>query len=431
MPLFRFCLNIRGSIKIPAAFVEKLPAEPSELSKLPAVQGGNFDYKEVLSPAELARARKDKNRINQPDAHGLTQLHYAVTANDADKTRQLVLRGAHIDARVVKVGTKTPFLASLFGESFKAPLHSALYEDNSEMMELLLTLGANVELKDVLTPLCWAVYRERVALAKILIKGGADLQTEGYVAPTGLAYCALSLARQQQSQVMMQFLTEQGATFGKPKVKSFFMHFKEAEGIVLKAVAGHHKRTVEKVLQCDGIGKEEIERRDRYGQTPLLLAAECCLEEIALTLIAFKADVTAQDNEGGTALHYAVSEGNQAKLVEALLKAQADVNVQNKRGETPLHVAAQRKVVDYDEDAKVAKERLKVAKLLLKKADLRLVDEQGRTSLHHAVEADNYSLVKLLAKNTPSVPDHKGQTPLLLANSLKIADIAKLLEKKK
>ncbi len=412
------------------ASVELLPTESSELSKLQAVAGGNFEYEEVLSPAELARARKDKNRINQPDAHGLTPLHYAVTANDANKTRQLVSRGAHIDARRVKIGTKTPLLVSFFGESFKAPLHTALAEDNSEMTELLLALGANVELRDVFTPLCWAAYRDRVALAKILIKAGADLQTEGYMHPWGgSAYCALRLAHQGgERPAMVQFLTEQGATFGKSKSRRFFMHFKEAEGIVLKAVTEHNNATVEKVLRLDGIGKEEIERRDKFGQTPLLLAAECCLEEIALTLIGFKADITAQDDEGGTALHYAVSEGIQTRLIEVLITAEANVNAQNKHGETALHVAAQRKVTD---DKKVAKERLRLVKLLLKKADLKRVDEQGRTALHYAVEANNLPLVKLLAKTTPSVPDHKGQTPLLLANSLQFADIAKLLAKKK
>ena len=83
------------------------------------------------------------------------------------------------------------------------------------------------------------------------------------------------------------------------------------------------------------------------------------------------------------------------------------------------------------DDKKVAKERLKVAKLLLKKADPKLADEQGKTVLHHAVEANNLSLVKLLAKTTPSVPDGKGQTPLLLATSLGYSEIAQLLGKKK
>ena len=46
---------------------------------------------------------------------------------------------------------------------------------------------------------------------------------------------------------------------------------------------------------------------------------------MTLTLIAFKADVAVQDDDGGTALHYAASEGNQTKLIEALIMAEADV----------------------------------------------------------------------------------------------------------
>ena len=371
------------------------------------------ELKEVLSPAELARARKDKNRINQPDAQGLTQLHYAVSADDTDKTRQLVLRGAHIDARErdrKRIG--------------RTPLWSAIGEDYSEMTELLVTLGANVELEAPYTPLCWAVSRDRVALAKILIKGGADLQTKD-----SFGRCALEVAqRGGRRPVMEQFLTEQGATGGKSKSRRFYMHFNEAKGIILQAVTEHNNDTLERVLRQDEIGKEEIERRDEYGQTPLLLAAECCLEDIAHTLIAFKADVTAQDDEGGTALHYAASEGDQTKLVEALIRAEANVNAQNKHGETALHIVARSQVAD---DKKVANARLKVAKLLLKRADLKRVDEEGRTALHRAVEANNLPLVKLLAKTTPSIPDHKGQTPLLLATSRGYSEIAQLLEKRK
>ena len=362
----------------PGASVELLPAQPSALSKLPAVQGGNFDYKEVLSPEELARARKDKNRINQPDAHGLTQLHNAVKANDTFRTRQLVQRGAHIDARRLgHIGNGAVWLHT-------TPLLDALDEDNIEMTELLVALGANLELAAPYTPLFWAAIHDRVAVAKILIKGGADLQTEGRIGFQDVqprTLCALAAAEAGKKYAMVQFLTDQGATFGKSKSRRFFMHFKEAKGIVLKAVTEHNKDTLEKVLRLDGIGKDEMERRDKYGQTPLLLAVECCLTEIALMLIAFKADVTAQDDEGGTALHYAASEGNQIKLVKALIKAQVDVNTRNKHGETALHVAAQRKVKD---DKKVATALLKVVTLLLTKADVKLVDSQGKTALHHA-----------------------------------------------
>ncbi len=338
-------------------------------------------------------------------------------ANNTFKARQLVQHGAHIDARRLgRIGNGAVWLHT-------TPLLDALDEDNSEMTELLVALGANLELAAPYTPLFKAAINDRVALAKILIKGGADLQTKGR-----FGRCALEAAQENEKYAMVQFLTDQGATFGKSKSRRFFMHFKEAKGIVLKAVTEHNKETLEKVLRLDGIGKEEIERRDKYGQTPLLLAAECCLEEIALTLIAFKADLTAQDDEGGTALHYAASEGNQTRLVKTLLRAEADVNARNKRGETALHAVALSQVAD---DKKVANARLEAAKLLLKKADLKQVDAQGRTALHHAVEANNLPLVKLLAKTTPSVPDHKGQTPLLLATSLGYNEIATFLGKQK
>ncbi len=370
--------------------------------------------KREIKNGDQARARKDKNLINQSKRKGDTQLHKAIRAQRTDVVRDLLQRGAHIDAR---------------GKLDQTPLRAALEVDCVELVELLIAYGANIELSH---PLHWAAVRNRIASVKILIRAGADLQAKASYG--GRLQCVLELVRSanrggqdNRLAAMEQFLVDQGADCSNPTKVHVFLHFKEAKGIVLKAVTEHHKATVEQVLQYDGTDKEEIERRDEYGQTPLLLAAECCMEGIALMLITFKANVTAQDDEGGTALHYAASEGNQTRLIEALIKAEANVNAQNTHGETALHMSAQRKVVD---DKKVAKERLKVAKLLLKKAD-QLVDEQGKTALHHAVEANNFPLVKLLAKTTPSVPDHQGQTPLLLATSRGYHDLAKLLGKKK
>ncbi len=399
----------------PEASVELLSAEPSALSMLQALAGGNFDYKDVLSPAELARARKDKNHINLRDAHGATELHKAVQAQRADLVRDLLQRRAHIDARDFKDQT---------------PLIVALSQDSVELVELLIASGANIEASH---PLHWTVKHNRIALAKVLLRCGADLQARA-ITFGGRDECPLEYVsgynRRNKNGLgtMEQFLVDQGADYSAPKKVYVCSHFEHGQGIVRKAVMEHHKDTVKKVLQYAGTAKEEIELRDEYGQTPLLLAAECCLDGVARTLIAFKADVAAQDDEGGTALHYAASEGNQTKLIDALIEVEADVNARNKHGETALHLWAQKKVVD---DKKVAKERLRIAELLIAKADLSLVDEQGRTALHYAVEANNLPLVKLLVKNTPSVPDGNGQTPLLLATSLGHSKIAKLLGKKK
>ena len=55
-------------------------------------------------------------------------------------------------------------------------------------------------------------------------------------------------------------------------------------------------------------------------------------------LLAARADVNAKNNNGDTALMYAVS-GDHAEVVQALLAARADVNAKSRKGWTALKIA--------------------------------------------------------------------------------------------
>jgi ankyrin repeat protein len=52
----------------------------------------------------------------------------------------------------------------------------------------------------------------------------------------------------------------------------------------------------------------------------------------------YNVDVNRRDIQGGSALHFAVTEGEH-KNVELLIKHKADVNLQDNQGRTPLHQA--------------------------------------------------------------------------------------------
>jgi len=100
-------------------------------------------------------------------------------------------------------------------------------------------------------------------------------------------------------------------------------------------------------------------------------------------LLAAGADVNAQSNYGGTALHYAAWRGHTA-VVELLLAAGADINAKENEGWTALHFAAQ--------EGHVA-----VVKLLLEAgADVNAKDEYGMTALHWAEERGHADLVEIL-----------------------------------
>jgi hypothetical protein len=77
---------------------------------------------------------------------------------------------------------------------------------------------------------------------------------------------------------------------------------------------------------------------DKYGQTPLHVAAFNDRKDVAELLLASKADVNAKANNGSTPLHLAAAKGNK-DMVELLLAGKADVNAVDNDGWSPLHSA--------------------------------------------------------------------------------------------
>ena len=95
-------------------------------------------------------------------------------------------------------------------------------------------------------------------------------------------------------------------------------------------------KTVESLLKehPDLVSSKE----EKYGQTPLHIAAFNDRFEIAKLLIADKADVNAQANNGSTPLHLAAAKGNKT-IVELLLASKANIDATDHDGWSPLHSA--------------------------------------------------------------------------------------------
>ncbi|MGA2218396.1 MAG: ankyrin repeat domain-containing protein [Terracidiphilus sp.] len=75
---------------------------------------------------------------------------------------------------------------------------------------------------------------------------------------------------------------------------------------------------------------------EKYGQTPLHVAAFNDRLEVAKLLIDNKADVNAVANNGSTPLHLAAAKGNK-DIVELLLANNANINATDHDGWSPLH----------------------------------------------------------------------------------------------
>lgn len=83
----------------------------------------------------------------------------------------------------------------------------------------------------------------------------------------------------------------------------------------------------------------DVNARDTYGATPLLLACIDGRPDIVRLFIKHGADVNAKSKPGDTPLHWACLHGH-TSTARLLLDHGADVNAKDKEGNTPLDVAS-------------------------------------------------------------------------------------------
>jgi ankyrin repeat protein len=206
------------------------------------------------------------------------------------------------------------------------PLHLAAMNDREDMVKLLLSKTANLEIKDRFggTALLGAVQsRASRSLLALLLEAGADVATSNREGNTPL-HCACANA----DELAMRILLEAGGN---------------ANAI------------------------------DFGGRTPLhrLVSAGCRLEQVEL-LLGSGASVEAKDVKGLTPLHEAVCGQAGEHIMEALIHHGAKVNSRTANGDTPLHLAA----VEASPGV--------LGILLRKGANIKALDNNGKTAKQRA-----------------------------------------------
>ena len=106
---------------------------------------------------------------------GPRDLYSAIEADQLDRIREVL--------------TMRPSLVNAVEET-PPPIHWAIYHDKREAVELLLDLGANIELRDQdrdATPLDYAIVYARKDIIRIMVSRGANLEGRLRLAAKGAA----------------------------------------------------------------------------------------------------------------------------------------------------------------------------------------------------------------------------------------------------
>ena len=144
---------------------------------------------------------------------------------------------------------------------------------------------------------------------------------------------------------------------------------------------------VEQPFVCDyGYNIEagaDVNAKDEYGKTALMIAAKSNSADIAQLLIVTEANVNAKNKGSDTALMYATAY-NAADIARHLLSAGTDVNTQNKIGKTALMYAAGNNYADVAE------------LLIVAGADKNVKDNEGKTALMIATDLDSDDVAEVL-----------------------------------
>lgn len=180
----------------------------------------------------------------------------------------------------------------------KKALHMAVARGHTVIINMLVTKGVNVNAKSFdneRTALHWAAHRGYTAIAEVLMVKGTDLEVKDKY-----QWTALHLAAREGHTTIVDLLLAHGADFeAKAEHAWTALHLAGAAG---------HVSTVELLI----VHGADVEAKDLSGNTALHLAVAEGKMAVVELLIANGADVKARDLSRKTALDWAVQKNHRA-----------------------------------------------------------------------------------------------------------------------
>ncbi|EAY15454.1 hypothetical protein TVAG_252670 [Trichomonas vaginalis G3] len=264
-------------------------------------------------------------------------------------------------------------------------LHAAVLRENTQIIRMLLSYGADINARNVKTgqtPFHLAVMKGQ-AMKSLLINQGADDQINDY---TG----------ENPAQMQLRYFNKDMENFNKLMELLIIGTWKETEDFI--------KSNVKVLNQRRKDGKKMLHIGAIFDNIKLV---KLCLEN--------GIRINSRDKEGNTALHYAAYYQNE-EIAVYLMKKGAAGNFLNLKGMAPIHIAASR---GY---------RILLESMIQKVGvDLESIDKE--TLLFFAIKNHLYEIAKILLLRNAN-PNHisgKDESPLQVVVSLDVDDTTKKL----
>ncbi|XP_046550738.1 ankyrin-1-like [Haliotis rubra] len=304
-----------------------------------ASRGGNTSIVQHLIPVcDINKRRRD----------GRTPVMHAAVCGQKDVFDLLVSSAADL---------------TLVDDEDGGVLHYACQGGNASIVQHLIRIcDINKRRRDGQTPVMLAAVCGQKDVFDLLVSNAADLtlvddKDDGvlhYACQGGntsivqhlIRVCDINKrGRDGQTPVMRAALCGQKDVFDLLVSNAADLTLVDDEdgGVLHYACQGGNTSIVQHLIRvCD------INKRRRYGQTPVMVAALCGQKDVFDLLVSNAADLTLVDDVDGGVLHYACQGGN-ASIVQHLIRI-CDINKRRRDGQTPVMRAAlygQKDVLTY------------------------------------------------------------------------------------
>lgn len=216
-------------------------------------------------------------------------------------------------------------------DRYTTPLCAALSRSNIKIAKLLIDKGADLNISDRYgkTPLMLSL--ENKEFAELIINRSVDLDIKDNNGDTALILCAF-----HGYFDVAKLLVEKGADIeSTSKSKSTAL----ISALTSLNCTNHPHTKIVELLVNHGAN---INHKDKEGRTALLMSSYYGHKEAAKLLINKGANLDIKNNYGNTALAIEVERAikdNKNEMIELLIEKGADVNIQNKKGKTVYDLA--------------------------------------------------------------------------------------------